>query len=878
MKKIVSFVSGVLMCLPVVAQPILNADNKSPLKLKEVIDAYKNNQKQNMVSEVEPENEADEDGVKPVAEGKDYHFDRWLWYWSQHLDQDGNMVSPFKNWEESKKYFNKNVAMGPLAKTTNTNAQWVFEGPDSSGANGKGVGRVNVVSFHPTDSNTYWVGTPGGGAWKTVDNGMHWTCMTDQLPLIAVSDIVFNPLNPNVIYLATGDRDAGDYYSVGVLRSNDGGATWNQTGLQWLTSDIRQANSLVINPQDTSTLTLGASDGIYKSFNGGATWATVGGGNIKQILYNPADTNIMYAASYYKQGFPSQSAQIIRSLDGGMTWNYVSAFTDVFRVALAVSPAAPNVVKAVAASALSGSMYALEGFYSSSDTGHTFTKIFTPCISGTPNLLGSNSSGTDCTYGQGWYDLCIAMSPRDSNYVCVGGINSWFSTNGGTSWSILDRAYSGSSGKVHPDKHWLKFNPLNTNRVFEGNDGGVYWVDNPTSSSLSWNNATNGLGISEFYRMAVSNIASYQVAGAQDVGTKFIQNKKYRDALGGDGMQSQMDWADSSTYYGASQYGNINRIGLTGGATGITPPGQTGGWVTPYIVEPTCHTCLLAAYQGVWESRDRGNSWTAISPSLSGSGDLLRVAATAQDSATIFTLDDNNPFIYYTYDHGANWTTLSTHYSATPSDIKIDPNNKHHIWVTYSGYNTPSIAEYFTDTHVWNGMKYNLPDVPVACVQLDTSNWNLYIGTDIGVFYKDTTMTTWQAYNTGMPSVRVNDLQINYTTGEIWAATYGRSLWKSPKQVNTLGVSVVPFELSSLSVFPNPSHGMFTVKMHGSVKETSAQLRLVDLTGKTVLNASYPIDALGNISVRTNAIPSGTYIIEVSTPDVVLGRNKIVIY
>src|SRR6185312_8756253 len=181
------------------------------------------------------------------------------------------------------------------------------------------VGRINVVSFHPTDKNTFWIGSPGGGAWKTTDNGTTWKCMTDKLPVTAVSDIVFNPQNPNTVYLCTGDRDGEDYYSLGVMKSIDGGNTWSIAGLNWIASDFREANSLVINPLDTNCLILAASDSIYKSMDGGTTWIGVASGYFRQVLYCPGDTSILYAAKDYEY-FTGSNAEVYRSGDGGNTW------------------------------------------------------------------------------------------------------------------------------------------------------------------------------------------------------------------------------------------------------------------------------------------------------------------------------------------------------------------------------------------------------------------------------------------------------------------------------------------------------------------------------------------------------------------------------
>src|SRR5690606_21268875 len=161
--------------------------------------------------EAEPEEpEISSDG-KIRKEGKDYHFGRWVWYWQNHLDENGYMVSPLKTFTEWRKYQASKIQRNARAKTTNT-SQWTFNGPTQHLGGNNGTGRVNVIEFHPTDSNIYIVGTAGGGAWRAENDGQNWTSLYDNLPVLGVSDVDYNPLNPQTIYLCTGDKNAGDTY------------------------------------------------------------------------------------------------------------------------------------------------------------------------------------------------------------------------------------------------------------------------------------------------------------------------------------------------------------------------------------------------------------------------------------------------------------------------------------------------------------------------------------------------------------------------------------------------------------------------------------------------------------------------------------------
>ena len=885
MKKIVLLFGSILCCASAIAQPIITGAG-GPVKLTDAISWYEKYLKPYRINDNNDDNSVKNLSNLVVKEDKNYQYGRWLWYWRQHLDQNGYIVSPAKNIEEYKKVM---AANGRAERTTSNPAAWTFQGPDSSEANGEGVGRIAVVAFHPTDSNAFWIGSPGGGAWKTTNNGATWTCMTDMLPNLSVADIKINPLNPNTMYICSGDRDGQDFFGIGVLKSYDGGNTWNNTGISWTSSEYHIANNMLINPLDTNALTLATTYGILKSFDGGATWTQVDTGNFMQVLYRPNDTSIIYATSYYNYA-TSASAQIHRSMDGGMTWTRMTSLHNIDRISLAVTPANPNIVKALASSYTSANPEGLDGIYSSSDSGTTFTEIYTGGCSGAANLLSFNPDGTGCG-GQGFYDLPIAISPLDSNKVYIGGVNAWNSTDGGTTWHIMNQWANYSHGviTIHADKHFMGFNPIAPTRFFETNDGGIYSSYNPVSNG-AWTNLTNGLGITQFYSVAVSPVANYEMGGAQDVGTKKVQPGLYEVASGGDGMQSLIDFADATTAYSSSEYGYINilspvsalyPVDISQNIAAGTVEGN-GGWVTPFVFEPTCNTCLLAGYSEVYRSKDRGNSWTSISPSIT-STDILRIATTIQDSTTIYTVDDGSGDIHVTHNLGTTWNSISIPYSGNyVSDLVVDPRDSSKFFATFSGYGGPEVAMWkasatSASTGTWTLFNTGLPDVPVNCIAFDYLSRDMYVGTDIGVYYRDSSMSSWQPYFTGMPTVRVNDLQINYRTNELWAATFGRSFWKTTKHTSTLGITVVPFLPEAITIAPNPSQGAFTVTA-ANLANKNVALRIIDNSGRAVWTSNATIGSNGQVVINAKGLKAGNYLFEVSSDNGIAGREKLVIY
>ncbi len=896
MKKLLLFCGCILFGVHLSAQTNV-AGSKTKVKLDDVIASYKKTHpgygmKTGIMKTILP-------GLLREDKEKDSQFDRWLWYWKQHTDVNGYLVSPAKTWEELQKMQAQQKGHGTQRTTSGVSPAWVFEGPDSSEADGEGVGRINLVSFHPTDVNTYWIGSAGGGAWKTTNNGLSWTCMTDQLPDLGVGGIVFNPLNPNTVYLLTGDRDAGDYYSIGVLKSYDGGTTWNATGMTWTADQYNLANSMVINPLDTNSLILATSAGMYRSYDGGATFTLTNSADFKQVLYRPNDTLIVYATSYMTYYPVLTNAQIWRSPDGGTTWTQKTSLTTTDRLTLAVTPAAPNMVLAVGSAydASGTNSDGLDGIYKSSDTGNNYTEIYATNVSGgscSGDLLTWDVTGAGCG-GQGWYTLPLAISLTDSNKVFTGGVNTWGSSDGGVTWTLVNEESPDAPGVavIHADKHWMAFNPLIPGRFFETNDGGIYWSDNPTATGV-WNNITNRMGIEEIYRTSVTNIASFAITGAQDVGTKIVKAAGiYKEADGGDGMNCLLDYADSTVAYGSSEYGYIDILtptapipiytanDISGNISGGSIEG-TGGWVTPFVLEPTCHTCILAGYDRVYKSTDEGNSWVALSTTSLTSGDLSRVVTTVADSATIYATDDAyDQSIYYTHNGGTTWTALTAPYSGSLyiSDIKVDPRDKNHIWITYSGYGSPQVAEW-TPTGGWHQINAGLPDVPVSCFAIDYISRDIYVGTEIGVFYRDSTMTTWAPYSTGMPSVMVVDLEINYNTNELWAATYGRSLWKSPKHTTTVSplatASIVPFVADGITISPNPNHGNFTVTVK-NIANKPVTMRLTDNSGKTVWQGNGTVKD-SRLEVNATELVAGIYVFEIVSGNAVEGKQKVVIY
>lgn len=279
-------------------------------------------------------------------------------------------------------------------------------GTSSSSGGYAGIGRLNCVAFHPTNSNIYWVGAPAGGLWLTTNDGSSWSCLTDNNNVMGVSDIAVTSdySTSNTIYIATGDRDASDNYSIGVLKSTNAGSTWNSTGLSFSLSSGKMVNRLLIDPNNNQILVAATSGGVYKTTNGGSNWTFLSTNNFIDLEYKPDNFNTLYGST--------KTGAIWYSTNGGSNWIQSLNLTSGRRVELAVSPNQTTFVYAVVAGTDNG----LYGVYKSSNSGTSFSQVFS---GSTLNLLGWNSNGGD-SGGQGWYDLAIAASPSDANTVLVG--------------------------------------------------------------------------------------------------------------------------------------------------------------------------------------------------------------------------------------------------------------------------------------------------------------------------------------------------------------------------------------------------------------------------------------------------------------------------
>jgi len=273
------------------------------------------------------------------------------------------------------------------------------------------------------------------------------------------------------------------------------------------------------------------------------------------------------------------------------------------------------------------------------------------------------------------------------------------------------------------------------------------------------------------------------VAGAQDNGTKRLVADTWYETLGGDGMECIIDYEDVNIRYYSQQNGRLYRSSGGGNIniSGNIPGNPSGAWVTPYVMDPVDHNTLYAGYRKLYKTTNRGDSWTAISDDFGGFP-LQLLAVAPSNPQTIYT--GSNYDLFATYDGGKNWQMLSgklPNASSALTYIAIHPENPKTLWITYSGYIAGNKVFQSEDGGItWKNISGTLPNLPVNCIVYQKgSAGNLYIGTDVGVFYRNQYTPDWEVYSEGLPNVIVTELEIHYGAGKLRAATFGRGLWES---------------------------------------------------------------------------------------------------
>ncbi|HMS55657.1 MAG TPA: hypothetical protein PKA27_09685, partial [Fimbriimonadaceae bacterium] len=717
---------------------------------------------------------------------------------------------------------------------------WTWLGPGNIG------GRVREILIHPSNTNIMWTGACSGGIWKTTDGGASWQPMDDFMSALTIGCMALDPANPNTIYVGTGEgffetiegtSNTAAVRGAGIWKSEDGGLTWAQlTGTSG--SDWYFVNRLAIHPTNSNVMLAATATGIYRTSDAGTSWTRTSDHFAYDVRFHPTDGSKTVAGLHHDGALVSS--------DGGATWTVAAGLGQPHRVELRYARSNPSIV-----------------FAAVSDADRI--KIYRSVDGGSSYSLRTSGAGIS-TYEA--YNSVLWVDPTNVNNLIVGGVYLYRSTDSGVT---LTQGFT----NVHADMHAIVdqpgFNGSTNRRVFFGTDGGIYRANDWTSNTVSALN-TN-LGITQFYGAAMNPNTNIIVGGTQDNGTKRYSGNPlgWTNTFGGDGGYCAYDPTNSNYFYGEIYWAQMFRS--TNGGTsasyvyqGIGDAGSAANcnFIPFFMLDPNNANTLLMGARSLWRSTNikaTTPSWTAIKPTIEngdgGGGGAHFAENPPWNISTMAVAKQDSNVIWVGYNNGQVWKT-SNGLAAQPtwvrvddqngpmperwvSTIAIDPSNVNRVFVAYMGYHEGNVwmttngGTAFSDA---SGTGSRLPAVPVSAFSVHPlrPNW-LYAGTEIGLFVSEDGGVSWSTQNQGPSLVPIEQL-IFLDNAKLFVVTHGRGCYLATVSTTTdyrVASSVAPRygarlvgKLSDLHLSDNepltlvPSHSLDQFAPAAIVAESTA--------------------------------------------------------
>lgn len=780
-------------------------------------------------------------------------FRRWQYFAERSMDETGKLKSPEYYYNELQDYNSKKNNEGIAAKTVV--GTWEELGPTywnaTSGYN-PGVGRVTSFAVDKNDQNHIIVGSETGGVWKSLDGGSSWAVLTDNLANTDVYSLAIDPSNSSTYFW--GSRNGA------IFKSEDAGSTWSLHG----SLPSGWVNKILIHPTNSLKMYCSAqSGGLFKSTDGGITWSSIYFVNVStgyDIEFKPGNPSVIYASG--SDFYMSTNDGVSFSKVSGSAPNQFSTGPKM----IGVSPDNANTVYVIEASG-----GAFNGLYKSTDSGATFIKLNHT----NKNYFGYASDPEDpddAGAGQAPRDMDIAINPNDVNDVHIAGINTRRSTDGGLTFSMTSQwtpnsATSENVGYCHADVDILEFVGTGANtKLYVGTDGGIYKAENPTIVNTNfYTDLTPGLGIRQFYKIGVSQTNPVIVTGgSQDNGSSVLgADGNWTDWWGADGMEGFVDKTNSQIMYGTSQFGGFIKT-FDGGnsVAGVSQPDGKGydniwNWIVPFEEDPLVQDVIYCAFDEVYKSINGGNSWTSISQNFGTNIDHLKIAPT--NSNTMYLAINGN--FWYTSDGGTLWqqSSLNLGINRIINSIAVHPTDPNKVAIATTDSQSVYIS---TDNGAsFTSALYDLPGFTAQAVAWQNNGKDgLYVGMNYGVYYTDNDLgNTWTAFNNGLPNTRINELEINSADNKIYAATYGRGLWRSSLYDETLNVT--NFEFDDLSIYPNPANNEVNIKWNNS---EDVSIRIYNTLGKLVFYGK-KVNLSNALKIDVSSFTSGMYFVKLNS-------------
>jgi photosystem II stability/assembly factor-like uncharacterized protein len=684
---------------------------------------------------------------------------------------------------------------------------------------------------------TFYVGTRNGGVWKTENNGTTFEPVFDGQSRLTIGDIAVAPLNPDVVWVGTGEtlNARSSNSGAGVYKSTDGGKTWKNMGLR----DSQHISRILVDPRNSDIVYVAAMGhlfsaneerGVFKTSNGGETWDKVLYINEKvgiiDLVMNPSHPEILYAAAFEKTRLPwlfdraGPGSGIYKTSDAGKTWTKLDGGLPggrIGRIGIDIYLKNSNILYAIVDNANKRPPTKKEAeqdqsrglkpqdrdiggeVYRTDDGGKTWKKT-------NPNEVSVLSKGG----GQ------LRVDPNDERKIFVTGVALTNSTDGGKTWNDLEWPPKRLFSKMFGDVRTLWIDPQNSDRILLGSDGGVFIsYDGGKTCDHFYN-----LPLGEFYAIGVDMEDPYNIyGGLQDHEMWKIPSNSASGEVrhfdwvavgGGDGMFTQVDPTDSRWLYTTREQGSHSRVDQKlGYRVSIVPQRESGAppyrfvWCAPIHISPHNSQIIYAGAQVLLRSLDRGDHWQQISPDLS-TNDTSKMVPTAEGGIPWFAITtiSESPVIpgiiwvgtsdgkvQATRNGGTTWTDLtkSVANAGGPEDYYVSRVFASHFkegtaYVTKSGFRHDDFRPFVFKTEnygaTWTSISANLPDRAVNVIFEDRENPDLlFVGNDSGVYVSINGGKNWTRMNNNIPNVPVHDLLVHPRENDLVVGTYGRGLF-----------------------------------------------------------------------------------------------------
>lgn len=664
-------------------------------------------------------------------------------------------------------------------------ARWRFVGPTNIG------GRVVDIAVDPVAADTIYIAAATGGVWKSTDKGARFNSIWPAENPQSIGALVIT--SNGTLFAGTGEANPGGgsitYPGGGIYRSTDGGANWQNVDLP----NSHTIGRLAVDPTNPQHVFAavtgdlynpGGERGVYKSTDSGSTWTQVLAGDngttgAVDLAIDPTNPNRVFAAMWDHLREPDLrtygglGSGVFRSTDGGSNWQRLTnglpaSGPNIGRIGIALAPSNPQRLYVI----VNQTNGFFQGFYRSDTGGDSWTML--------PN--DGNLSGAQSSYG--WWFGRVWVDPLDQAHIFGAGVYLCESSNGGSSFT--------AQFSPHADHHAMAWDSKVINRVYLGNDGGVYRSD-VNGSNDRW---TFGVRqpFTQFYSVDVSEQDDTRlVGGAQDNGAnRSYPGSGWNSYIGGDGEETLIDPVNQDRVYGCYQYGACSRS-TDGGNSNIdftfSTVSSRRNWFTPLQFNPDDPAVIYYAGDRVNRSTDYGVHWSVISPDLTGGpgrdpnypfGTCTTLAGSKTDPSRILAGTDDGR-VWFTTNNGVNWTQVTD--SDLPGTwvtrVMVDPANAQVNYATFSGFRAgveqPYVLKTIDGGTTWTNISGNLPQAPVNDIVVLSST--LYVGTDVGVFRSTNGGRTWRTAGRSLPSVPVTDLEYRVASNTLYAATFGRGMY-----------------------------------------------------------------------------------------------------